>query len=101
MRRTRCTTFSPMRATCGTAAATTSSSIRARATSSPCAAGCATSATSIISFKVFVMDLPVNPNAATEAEEAIQAQIDDPLWYKDVVIYQLHIKAFFDSNDDG
>ncbi len=26
---------------------------------------------------------------------------DDPLWYKDAVVYQLHIKAFFDSNDDG
>ena len=26
---------------------------------------------------------------------------NDPLWYKDAVIYQLHIKAFFDSNDDG
>jgi maltose alpha-D-glucosyltransferase/alpha-amylase len=25
----------------------------------------------------------------------------DPLWYKDAVIYQLHIKAFQDSNDDG
>jgi len=25
----------------------------------------------------------------------------DPLWYKDAVVYQLHIKAFFDSNDDG
>lgn len=25
----------------------------------------------------------------------------DPLWYKDAVIYQLHIKSFFDSNDDG
>ncbi len=25
----------------------------------------------------------------------------DPLWYKDAVIYQLHVKAFFDSNDDG
>ena len=24
-----------------------------------------------------------------------------PLWYKDAVIYQLHVKAFFDSNDDG
>jgi maltose alpha-D-glucosyltransferase/alpha-amylase len=24
-----------------------------------------------------------------------------PLWYKDVVVYQLHIKAFFDSNNDG
>src|SRR5246127_2047557 len=26
---------------------------------------------------------------------------NDPLWYKDAIIYQLHIKAFFDSNDDG
>ena len=25
----------------------------------------------------------------------------DPLWYKDAVIYQLHIKAFHDSNGDG
>ncbi|HEY5638180.1 MAG TPA: maltose alpha-D-glucosyltransferase [Burkholderiales bacterium] len=25
----------------------------------------------------------------------------DPHWYKDAVIYQLHIKAFFDSNGDG
>ncbi|HEY9446249.1 MAG TPA: maltose alpha-D-glucosyltransferase, partial [Burkholderiales bacterium] len=26
---------------------------------------------------------------------------DDPQWYKDAVIYQLHIKAFVDSNADG
>ena len=26
---------------------------------------------------------------------------DDPLWYKDAVIYQLHIKSFFDANNDG
>ncbi|MGF1477137.1 MAG: maltose alpha-D-glucosyltransferase [Geminicoccaceae bacterium] len=25
----------------------------------------------------------------------------DPLWYKDAIIYQTHIKAFFDSNNDG
>src|ERR1700758_118199 len=25
----------------------------------------------------------------------------DPLWYKDAIIYQLHVKAFFDSNNDG
>ena len=29
------------------------------------------------------------------------AFIDDPLWYKDAVIYQLHVKAFADSNNDG
>ncbi len=26
---------------------------------------------------------------------------DDPLWYKDAVIYELHVKAFADSNGDG
>ncbi|MFH1995826.1 MAG: maltose alpha-D-glucosyltransferase [Candidatus Omnitrophota bacterium] len=26
---------------------------------------------------------------------------DDPLWYKNAVIYQLHIKSFFDSSGDG
>src|SRR5215831_4061259 len=25
----------------------------------------------------------------------------DPLWYKDAVFYQLHVKSFADSNDDG
>ncbi|MEP7275363.1 MAG: alpha-amylase family glycosyl hydrolase, partial [Betaproteobacteria bacterium] len=32
------------------------------------------------------------------------AAVRDPAkvhWYKDAVVYQLHIKAFFDSNDDG
>jgi maltose alpha-D-glucosyltransferase / alpha-amylase len=27
--------------------------------------------------------------------------VRDPLWYKDALIYQLHVKSFFDSNDDG
>jgi maltose alpha-D-glucosyltransferase/alpha-amylase len=27
--------------------------------------------------------------------------MDDPLWYKDVIVYQLHVKTFFDSNGDG
>ena len=26
---------------------------------------------------------------------------DDPTWYRDAVIYQLNVKAFFDSNADG
>ncbi|QTP56005.1 maltose alpha-D-glucosyltransferase [Billgrantia sulfidoxydans] len=29
------------------------------------------------------------------------AFLDDPLWYKDAVIYQVHVKSFFDANDDG
>lgn len=26
---------------------------------------------------------------------------DDSFWYKDAIFYQLHVKCFFDSNDDG
>ncbi len=29
------------------------------------------------------------------------ARTGDTLWYKDAIIYELHVKAFFDSNDDG
>ncbi len=25
----------------------------------------------------------------------------DPFWYKDAIIYELHVRAFFDSNNDG
>src|SRR5438105_2881463 len=35
-----------------------------------------------------------------ETGETSQQQ-DEPLWYKDAVIYELHVKAFFDSNNDG
>jgi len=27
--------------------------------------------------------------------------VADPLWFKDAVIYEIHVKAFSDSNDDG
>jgi maltose alpha-D-glucosyltransferase / alpha-amylase len=30
-----------------------------------------------------------------------EGQREDPLWYKDAIIYQLHVKAFFDSDNDG
>ena len=26
---------------------------------------------------------------------------DDPLWYRDAIVYELHVKAFHDSNNDG
>ena len=26
---------------------------------------------------------------------------DDALWFKDAIIYQCHVKSFFDSNNDG
>ncbi|WP_298232476.1 maltose alpha-D-glucosyltransferase [uncultured Azohydromonas sp.] len=40
--------------------------------------------------------LPIPEPLAQEA-----AAQDNGLWYKDAVIYQLNVKAFFDSNDDG
>ncbi len=33
--------------------------------------------------------------------DAGQAAARDALWYKDAIIYQLHVKSFYDSNDDG
>jgi maltose alpha-D-glucosyltransferase/alpha-amylase len=39
------------------------------------------------------------PIIAAGAESTSLA--DDPYWYKDAVIYELHIKAFRDSNGDG
>ncbi len=31
----------------------------------------------------------------------LEAGEEGDLWYKDAVIYELHVRAFFDSNDDG
>ncbi len=28
-------------------------------------------------------------------------KITEPLWYKDAVIYEVHVRSFYDSNDDG
>jgi len=37
----------------------------------------------------------------SELQKAAMAVAADPLWYKDAVIYQLHVKSFFDANNDG
>jgi maltose alpha-D-glucosyltransferase/alpha-amylase len=31
----------------------------------------------------------------------VKTEVQDDLWYKDAIIYQLHVKAFADSNNDG
>ena len=33
--------------------------------------------------------------------DTLAQRLDDPLWYKDAIIYELHVKAFFDSTNDG
>ncbi len=45
------------------------------------------------------MDVVTRASAAVPAQTELQR--DDPLWFKDAIIYQLHIKAFYDSNNDG
>jgi len=44
---------------------------------------------------------PIPEEDEEAAGAAPAAQPAEPLWYKDAVIYQLHVKAFFDSNNDG
>ncbi|MBA3848182.1 MAG: maltose alpha-D-glucosyltransferase, partial [Planctomycetes bacterium] len=47
------------------------------------------------------MNAPQIPHLK-EAEQGATLPTDDAaLWYRDAVIYQLNVKAFFDSNDDG
>ncbi len=36
-----------------------------------------------------------------EAHPAASTVSEEPLWYKDAVLYELHVKSFFDSDDDG
>ena len=33
--------------------------------------------------------------------ESSKESVTDPLWYKDAVIYELHVKTFADSDGDG
>ncbi len=42
-------------------------------------------------------------HAKTKAKkpDASSAPADDPLWYKDAVVYQLHVKSYMDANGDG
>jgi len=42
-------------------------------------------------------DMNIVPTLDTETAQ----KLDDELWFKDVIIYQLHVKAFQDSNGDG
>jgi maltose alpha-D-glucosyltransferase/alpha-amylase len=50
--------------------------------------------------------VPVFETTPTTTPEPARAEAATPAaaptdWYKDAVVYQLHVKAFFDSNDDG
>jgi maltose alpha-D-glucosyltransferase/alpha-amylase len=46
-------------------------------------------------------DSPILTVAVDPVTPAGSAAEDDPLWYKDAIVYQAHVKSFFDSNNDG
>ena len=43
----------------------------------------------------------MNVLSSVDTKKAEAAETVDELWYKDAIIYQLHVKAFADSNNDG
>jgi maltose alpha-D-glucosyltransferase / alpha-amylase len=45
--------------------------------------------------------MTVTPAPSRPAAGAPHVLRDDPEWYRDAIIYQLHVKAFFDSTNDG
>jgi maltose alpha-D-glucosyltransferase / alpha-amylase len=48
------------------------------------------------------MNAPTSPRQLRERRTRIRNEnSNDPLWYKDAIIYELHVKAFHDSNGDG
>ncbi len=46
-------------------------------------------------------DLQIPRVARDDSRAENRATSGDPLWYKDAIIYQLHVKSFRDSNADG
>src|ERR1700749_3166738 len=43
----------------------------------------------------------MNVMSSIDTQEQPVTETVDELWYKDAIIYQLHVKAFADSNNDG
>jgi maltose alpha-D-glucosyltransferase/alpha-amylase len=43
----------------------------------------------------------MNLLSSIDAKELTATETGDELWYKDAIVYQLHVKAFADSNNDG
>ncbi|MBN1152199.1 MAG: hypothetical protein JXA58_03215, partial [Dehalococcoidia bacterium] len=39
--------------------------------------------------------------AVTTSKPTYYWQDDDPLWYKDAIVYELYVRAFYDTNGDG
>jgi maltose alpha-D-glucosyltransferase/alpha-amylase len=64
-----------------------------------CAGMCAVSKASSTTCEVPEMNEAQSP--AADSAPLLTPGPEDALWYKDAVIYQVNVKSFFDSNDDG
>ena len=52
--------------------------------------------------RVFLSGVGLNPEAKMTGNVlGAGGRIDDPLWYKDALIYELHVRSFCDSDGDG
>ena len=54
-------------------------------------------------FEVTILSEDKTATQAAPGEEPKRRQEGgrDPLWYKDAIIYEVHVRAFFDSDGDG
>jgi maltose alpha-D-glucosyltransferase / alpha-amylase len=51
--------------------------------------------------QAYVQSTGEAPVSSASVVQPKQVHAQDPLWYKDAVIYQVHVKSFFDANNDG
>src|SRR6478752_6312691 len=74
-----------------------------RRTSSSCAASRARNRTSTTTPRpeMDTYSELVADTAPASGSTQPKPSLEDPLWYKDAIIYQVHVKAFYDSNGDG
>jgi maltose alpha-D-glucosyltransferase/alpha-amylase len=49
---------------------------------------------------VAIAEQPPGKRSGARREQSL-AIGSEPLWYKDAIIYELHVRSFFDSNGDG
>ncbi|HVR82711.1 MAG TPA: alpha-amylase family glycosyl hydrolase, partial [Planctomycetota bacterium] len=47
------------------------------------------------------MTSPTEPAGNAKARTSAVRAPEDPLWYKDAIIYEVHVRAFADANGDG
>jgi maltose alpha-D-glucosyltransferase/alpha-amylase len=57
--------------------------------------------TNTSSLSLMAADTPNLTMPVAAAAPGGSAAEDDPLWYKDAIIYHAHVKSFFDGNNDG